>query len=107
MVWNFLFEPIRNVYRRKLVDALVAELVDAQDLKSCLLQGEYGINSRLGHHKGKVGIISSLSFFIFLKTLSWRGYQRYRLILFCGSIPIIFKNQLFSEYRTYYMLFTG
>ena len=30
-------------------DALVAELVDAQDLKSCLPQGEYGFNSRLGH----------------------------------------------------------
>jgi hypothetical protein len=29
--------------------ALVAELVDAQDLKSCLPQGEYGFNSRLGH----------------------------------------------------------
>ena len=32
-------------------DALVAELVDAQDLKSCLPQGEYGFNSRLGHWK--------------------------------------------------------
>lgn len=29
--------------------ALVAELVDAQDLKSCLQQCEYGFDSRLGH----------------------------------------------------------
>jgi hypothetical protein len=29
--------------------ALVAELVDAQDLKSCLPKGEYGFDSRLGH----------------------------------------------------------
>ena len=30
-------------------DALVAELVDAQDLKSCLPKGECGFDSRLGH----------------------------------------------------------
>ncbi len=29
--------------------APVAELVDAQDLKSCLPKGEYGFDSRLGH----------------------------------------------------------
>lgn len=29
--------------------ALVAELVDAQDLKSCLPKGECGFDSRLGH----------------------------------------------------------
>ncbi len=32
------------------MDALVAELVDAQDLKSCLPKGEYGFDSRLGHY---------------------------------------------------------
>ncbi len=37
-VWNFLFQV-----------ALVAELVDAQDLKSCFPQRKYGFNSRLGH----------------------------------------------------------
>jgi hypothetical protein len=31
------------------VKAPVAELVDAQDLKSCLPKGEYGFDSRLGH----------------------------------------------------------
>ena len=31
--------------------APVAELVDAQDLKSCLPKGEYGFDSRLGHIK--------------------------------------------------------
>ena len=30
-------------------DALVAELVDAQDLKSCFPQRKYGFDSRLGH----------------------------------------------------------
>ena len=34
---------------RKDMEALVAELVDAQDLKSCLPKGEYGFDSRLGH----------------------------------------------------------
>jgi hypothetical protein len=29
--------------------ALVVELVDTQDLKSCLQQCEYGFDSRLGH----------------------------------------------------------
>src|SRR3569833_3449749 len=29
--------------------APVAELVDAQDLKSCLPKGKYGFDSRLGH----------------------------------------------------------
>ena len=33
----------------KLPAALVAEQVDAQDLKSCLQQCEYGFDSRLGH----------------------------------------------------------
>ena len=31
------------------MEAPVAELVDAQDLKSCLPKGEYGFDSRLGH----------------------------------------------------------
>ena len=31
------------------VNALVAELVDAQDLKSCFQQWKYGFDSRLGH----------------------------------------------------------
>ena len=35
--------------RSIFVEAPVAELVDAQDLKSCLPKGEYGFDSRLGH----------------------------------------------------------
>lgn len=48
---EFLFGVIRKVC------ALVAELVDAQDLKSCLPKGEYGSDSRLGHQclSNKVG----------------------------------------------------
>jgi hypothetical protein len=42
VVWIFFwlfFEP----------DTLVAEQVDAQDLKSCSPKGEYGFDSRLGY----------------------------------------------------------
>ena len=39
--WNFLFTAIFG--------ALVAKLVDAQDLKSCLQQCKCGFKSRLGH----------------------------------------------------------
>ena len=40
-------------------------MVDAQDLKSCLLQGEYGFNSRLGHQKGERSNISCFAFYFF------------------------------------------
>ena len=39
--WNFLFTAVFG--------ALVAKLVDAQDLKSCLQQCKCGFKSRLGH----------------------------------------------------------
>ena len=39
----------RFFIKMRFPPALVAELVDAQDLKSCLPKGEYGFDSRLGH----------------------------------------------------------
>jgi hypothetical protein len=35
--------------------ALVVELVDTQDLKSCSPQREYGFDSRLGHEMMPIG----------------------------------------------------
>ena len=46
---EFFVLAFPGIYRRKSKIALVAESVDAQDLKSCLQQCEYGFNSRLGH----------------------------------------------------------
>ena len=38
-----------EIFVRSASNAPVVELVDTQDLKSCLLKSGYGFNSRLGH----------------------------------------------------------
>ena len=66
--------------------APVAELVDAQDLKSCLPKGEYGFDSRLGHQTGQIKNFFGLSCFFFAEILVQRIYQLDGLIYPCGSI---------------------
>ena len=46
---DFLFIPFPDRLPPEKWNALVAESVDAQDLKSCLPKGEYGFDSRLRH----------------------------------------------------------
>lgn len=51
-------------------DTLVAEQVDAQDLKSCSPKGEYGFDSRLGYNlKEESG--ETLKFFRSLFLSNW------------------------------------
>ena len=45
--WNFLFRLSLSAFDCDV--ARVAELVDAQDLKSCFPQRKYGSDSRPGH----------------------------------------------------------
>jgi hypothetical protein len=55
LVFRSFFSPRSNAgcffYCTIVSVALVVELVDTQDLKSCSPQREYGFDSRLGHHK--------------------------------------------------------
>ncbi len=46
LVFRSLFIPLRRDF---FLVALVVELVDTQDLKSCSPQREYGFDPRLGH----------------------------------------------------------
>ena len=77
-VWNFLFTL---VWANLPEGALVAELVDAQDLKSCLPQGEYGFDSRLGHKKAILmnslfSLIQAVHHHLLGKpTLRWKNRQ--------------------------------
>ena len=51
VVWNFLFTHVCIIWCRRIPQALVVELVDAQDLKSCFQQWECGFKSRPGHRE--------------------------------------------------------
>ena len=57
----------------------MAELVDAQDLKSCLPKGEYGFDSRLGH-KGLSNEVGRAFLFCAVKerSLSINSFLTYR-----------------------------
>ena len=50
---NLVFRSIKNsrIFRDFFCDPLVVELVDTQDLKSCLQQCKCGFKSRLGDKK--------------------------------------------------------
>jgi hypothetical protein len=79
--------------------ALVAELVDAQDLKSCLPQGEYGFNSRLGHknESGETERERFFRFFIFIigrLAIRYFAYVVMRRGLFLFSFEIAFEGEI-------------
>ena len=61
------------------VDARVAELADAQDLKSCEGQTSYRFDSGLSHH---LFVFKNVEISMFLEIFSFNLFYNYKQILF-------------------------